>query len=60
MKAKYIIAALEAMRDAERLNYSTAPEVFGKVLANLAGARIDLQVNSGLNDVAIEVDKVAA
>lgn len=59
MKAKYIIQAIAALREAEHLNYSTPPQVFGRVLADLAAVRMDLQVYSRLGDVEIEIEEAA-
>ena len=57
MKAKYIIEAIQAMKAAESMTYSTPPEVMGKVQAELTMARCSLQAFSGLNDVEVSVEK---
>lgn len=57
MKAKYLIAAIDAMREANDITYSMTPEKLGTILAKLQMARIDLQVHSGLSDVELSVEK---
>ena len=57
MKARYILEAIAAMKAADRINYSMEPHEFGTIKGSLAFARINLEVESGLRDVEIEIEK---
>ncbi len=56
MQSKYILNAVQAMKDAERLSRTMEPFEFGRIKANLIDARIDLEIYSGIQDVEISVE----
>lgn len=60
MKAKYILAAITAMRAAENLGYTMEPKTFARIITELRRACDDLERESGLTelDVPIETDSV--
>lgn len=60
MKAKYILEAIAAMKDAERLGYLMPADEFGKIVSRLMLARSDLARHSGLGEIEVVVEKEAA
>jgi hypothetical protein len=60
LKAKYILEAIAAMKEAERLGFLMEPKEFGTIIFRLMMARSDLEVNSGLRETEVEIVKEAA
>jgi hypothetical protein len=60
MKAKYILEALEAMKQAEdlldNLGFEPDPVLRGNISWRLTHARIQLKVYSGVNDLELSVE----
>lgn len=60
MKAKYILEALEAMKQAEdlldNLGFEPDPVLRGAISWRLTNARVDLKVHSGVNDTEVSVE----
>jgi hypothetical protein len=56
VKACYLIEALEAMREADDINYSMDSRRLATILNRIAHARIDLKVHSGILDTDIEIE----
>jgi hypothetical protein len=60
MKAQYILEAIAAMKEADRLAYTMDPKEFGRISGRLILARSALEAHCGLNDVEVEIEKESA
>ena len=56
MKAEYIVNAIVAMRAMDNAHPWTDPGGFGRALGDLASARIDLEIMSGIRNMDIKIE----
>lgn len=56
MKAKYIIDAIAAMRDVERLGFTMEPKEFATIVVKCAFARASLEIVLG-DEAEVKIEK---